>query len=151
VTIVKKSLLLLCCALALPVIAQANVSIDLNVPGVSLHLGDQDQRGYYWDGYDWRPPQWWHDHQGHHYGERNEHGMYWHGNRWDAKPPQRSHGNPGHNTPRPPQQPHNQGRPNGNDHHDNNGHQGGGKDQQGGHNDHQGKGQPIPPNGHQGH
>ncbi|WP_047606051.1 DUF2502 domain-containing protein [Rahnella aquatilis] len=128
----KKSLLLLCCALALPVIAQANVSVDLNVPGVSLHLGDQDQRGYYWDGYDWRPPQWWHDHQGHHYGERNEHGMYWHGNRWDAKPPQRGHDKPGHNQPGP--QPHNQGRPNG---HDNNGHQG--------------NGQPIPPNGYQGH
>ncbi|WP_112197120.1 MULTISPECIES: DUF2502 domain-containing protein [Rahnella] len=131
----KKSLLLLCCALALPVIAQANVSIDLNVPGVSLHLGDQDQRGYYWDGYDWRPPQWWRDHQGHHYGERNEHGMYWHGNRWDAKPPQRNHDKPGRNQPGP--QPHNPGRPNGNDHHDNNGHQG--------------NGQPIPPNGYQGH
>lgn len=98
----KKSLLLLCCALALPVIAQANVSIDLNVPGVSLHLGDQDQRGYYWDGYDWRPPQWWRAHQGHHYGERNERGMYWHGNRWDSKPPQRGHS-----------EPHNQGRPKG--------------------------------------
>lgn len=133
----KKSLLLLCCVLALPAVAQANVSIDLNVPGVSLHLGDQDQRGYYWDGYDWRPPQWWRAHQGHHYGERNERGMYWHGNRWDAQPPQR-----GHNPPRPQQQPHNQGRPNGGDHQDNrdnNGHQGG-------NNGHKGKGQPIPPN-----
>ncbi|MBU9808634.1 DUF2502 domain-containing protein [Rahnella sp. C60] len=139
----KKSLLLLCCALALPVIAQANVSIDLNVPGVSLHLGDQDQRGYYWDGYDWRPPQWWHDHQGHHYGERNEHGMYWHGNRWDAKPPQRNHDTPGHN----------QGHPNGNgphdEHHDNKGHHG--NDERRDNNDHHGNGQPIPPNGYQGH
>lgn len=143
----KKSLLLLCCALALPVIAQANVSIDLNVPGVSLHLGDQDQRGYYWDGYDWRPPQWWHEHQGHHYGDRNEHGMYWHGDRWDAKPPQRGHSNP----PRPQPQPHNQGHSNGGDHHDNNGHQGDGRGPQDGHNDHQGNGQPIPPDGHQGH
>ena len=25
--------------------------------------GDQDRRGYYWDGYDWRPPQWWHAHR----------------------------------------------------------------------------------------
>ncbi|QLK61624.1 DUF2502 domain-containing protein [Enterobacteriaceae bacterium Kacie_13] len=135
----KKSLLLLCCALALPVIAQANVSIDLNVPGVSLHLGDQDQRGYYWDGYDWRPPQWWRAHQGHHYGERNERGMYWHGNRWDPKPPQR-----GHSEPEP--QRHNQGRPNGSEHpdnRDNNGHQGG-------NNGHQGNGQPIPPNGQPG-
>ncbi|MBF7993126.1 DUF2502 domain-containing protein [Rahnella laticis] len=147
----KKSLLLLCCALALPVIAQANVSIDVNVPGVTLHLGDQDQRGYYWDGYDWRPPQWWHEHQGHHYGDRNEHGMYWHGDRWDSKPPQRGHSNP---PPRPQPQPHNQGRPNGGDHRGNNGHPGG-NGQQGGHNDQHndqhGNGQPIPPDGHQGH
>lgn len=134
----KKSLLLLCCALALPVIAQANVSIDVNVPGVTLHLGDQDQRGYYWDGYDWRPPQWWRAHQGHHYGERNERGMYWHGNRWDAKPPQR-----GHSAPRPPQQPHNQGG-------GNNNHQGGNSGHQGGNSGHQGNGQPIPPNGQPG-
>ncbi|MGG5216553.1 MULTISPECIES: DUF2502 domain-containing protein [Rahnella] len=136
----KKSLLLLCCALALPVIAQANVSVDVNVPGVSVHLGDQDQRGYYWDGYDWRPPQWWHDHQGHHYGERNEHGMYWHGNRWDPKPPQRGHSNPQHDQGHPNSGNH---RDNG-DHHDN-------RDHQGGHNDNHGNGQPIPPDGHQGH
>jgi len=140
----KKSLLLLCCALALPVIAQANVSVDVNVPGVSVHLGDQDQRGYYWDGYDWRPPQWWHDHQGHHYGERNEHGMYWHGNRWDPKPPQRGHSNPPHN----PQ--HDQGHPNSGNHRDNGDHHDN-RDHQGGHNDNHGNGQPIPPDGHQGH
>ncbi|MEN4905505.1 DUF2502 domain-containing protein [Rahnella bonaserana] len=136
----KKSLLLLCCALALPVIAQANVSVDVNVPGVSVHLGDQDQRGYYWDGYDWRPPQWWHDHQGHHYGERNEHGMYWHGNRWDPKPPQRGHNNP----------PHKQGHPDNGNHHDN-GDRHDNRDHQEGHNSNHGKGQPIPPDGHQGH
>jgi hypothetical protein len=140
----KKSLLLLCCALALPVIAQANVSVDVNVPGVSVHLGDQDQRGYYWDGYDWRPPQWWHDHQGHHYGERNEHGMYWHGNRWDPKPPQRGHSNPPHNPP------HDQGHPNSGNHRDNGDHHDN-RDHQGGHNDNHGNGQPIPPDGHQGH
>ncbi|MFU2318082.1 DUF2502 domain-containing protein [Rahnella sp. PCH160] len=145
----KKSLLLLCCALALPVIAQANVSIDVSVPGVTLHLGDQDQRGYYWDGYDWRPPQWWREHQGHHYGDRNERGMYWHGNRWDSRPPQRGHSNP---PPRPQPQQHNQGRPNGGDHRDNNGHPGG-NGQQGGHNEQHGKGngQPIPPENQQGH
>ncbi|MHA7847034.1 DUF2502 domain-containing protein [Serratia sp. D1N4] len=78
----KKILLLVCLPLLLPVAAQANVSIDINAPGVSLHLGDQDKRGYYWDGYDWRPPQWWHAHQGHSVGERNERGMYWDGGRW---------------------------------------------------------------------
>ncbi len=60
----KKILLLVCFPLLLPLAAQADVSVDINVPGVSLHLGDQDRRGYYWDGYDWRPPQWWHAHQG---------------------------------------------------------------------------------------
>ena len=60
----KKILLLVCIplslslslSLSLPLAAQADVSVDINVPGVSLHLGDQDRRGYYWDGYDWRPP-----------------------------------------------------------------------------------------------
>jgi len=49
----NKMLLLMC--LLLPVAAQADVSIDINVPGVSLHLGDRDNRGYYWDGGRWRP------------------------------------------------------------------------------------------------
>lgn len=83
----KKILLLVCLPLLLPVAAQANVSIDVNVPGVSVHLGDQDRRGYYWDGYDWRPPQWWHAHQGHGVGERNERDMYWDGGRWQPSDP----------------------------------------------------------------
>lgn len=58
----KKTLLLLGVLSLIPLMVQADVSLDINVPGVSLHLGDQDKRGYYWDGYDWRPPQWWHDH-----------------------------------------------------------------------------------------
>jgi Protein of unknown function (DUF2502). len=83
----KKILLLVCFPLLLPLAAQADVSVDINVPGVSLHLGDQDRRGYYWDGYDWRPPQWWHAHQGRGLGERNARGMYWDGGRWQPSPP----------------------------------------------------------------
>ncbi|GAA3602835.1 MAG: DUF2502 domain-containing protein [Gibbsiella quercinecans] len=83
----KKILLLVCLPLMLPLAASADVSIDINVPGVSVHLGDRDSRGYYWDGYDWRPPQWWHAHQGHGIGERNGHGMYWDGGRWQPQPP----------------------------------------------------------------
>lgn len=71
--------------LLLPLAAQADVSVDINVPGVSLHLGDQDRRGYYWDGYDWRPPQWWHAHQGRGLGERNARGLYWDGGRWQLR------------------------------------------------------------------
>lgn len=83
----KKLLLLVCLPLLLPVAAQADVSIDINVPGVSLHLGDRDKRGNYWDGYDWRPPQWWHAHQGHGIGERNDRGLYWDGGRWQPSLP----------------------------------------------------------------
>ncbi|TPG62660.1 DUF2502 domain-containing protein [Ewingella americana] len=136
----KKSLLLLCCVLALPVVAQAGVTVDVNVPGVSVHLGDQDQRGYYWDGYDWRPPQWWRGHQGNHVGERNDRGMYWRGDRWQPSPPPRPPHNRGH------EQPH-QNSHRDDQHHDNNGHQGGNNKHQGGNNDHQGNGQPIPPDG----
>ncbi|MFL4555871.1 DUF2502 domain-containing protein [Yersinia kristensenii] len=78
----KKYLLLLGILSLMPLIAQANVSLDINIPGVSLHLGDQDNRGYYWDGYDWRPPQWWHEHRGSRIGDRSERGYYWDGGRW---------------------------------------------------------------------
>lgn len=41
--------------------AQAtSASIDL-APGVTLHLGDRDRRGYFWDGGRWREPRWWND------------------------------------------------------------------------------------------
>ncbi|MGL9725070.1 DUF2502 domain-containing protein [Sodalis sp. (in: enterobacteria)] len=56
------------------------------------YLGDRDRRGYSWDGYDWRPPQWWHDHRGRYWGERNRHGYYWNGWRWvTTLPPRRHH------------------------------------------------------------
>ncbi len=55
----KKRLLLVCLPLLLPIVALANVSIAVNVPGVLVHMGEQGRRGCYWDGYDWRPPQWW--------------------------------------------------------------------------------------------
>lgn len=73
----KKRLLLVCLPLLLPIAALANVSIAVNVSGVSVHLGEQERRGCYWDGYDWRPPQWWHAHQGHGVGEPNDNGLYW--------------------------------------------------------------------------
>ena len=44
--------------LALPLASQADVSIGVNVPGLSLHIGDRDNRGHYWDGYRWRDPRW---------------------------------------------------------------------------------------------
>lgn len=60
----KKVLLLLVALLplSLPAVSQADVSIGVNVPGLSLHVGDRDERGYYWDGGRWREPRGWHKH-----------------------------------------------------------------------------------------
>ena len=66
--------MLLAALLALPLASQADVSIGVNVPGLSLHIGDRDNRGHYWDGYRWRDPRWWADHhryerpRGYYYG-----------------------------------------------------------------------------------
>ncbi|MVZ10040.1 DUF2502 domain-containing protein [Enterobacteriaceae bacterium 8376wG6] len=52
------------------------------MPGVSLRIGDQDNRGRYWDGYDWRDRDWWQGHQGRYLGDRSRRGYYWDGYRW---------------------------------------------------------------------
>ncbi|ERK15442.1 DUF2502 domain-containing protein [Serratia fonticola] len=64
-----------------PIAHASSVNIDL-LPGVSLQIGDQDKRGNYWDGYDWRDRDWWHGHQGRDLGERSRRGYYWDGYRW---------------------------------------------------------------------
>ena len=46
--------------LALHTAEASSATINL-APGVTLHLGDRDRRGYYWDGGRWREPRWWHD------------------------------------------------------------------------------------------
>ena len=65
----KKILMLVAIASA-PLLAQA---IDVNVnlgnvrvdaPGVSVTFGSRNDRGYYWDGYDWRAPDYWKKHNG---------------------------------------------------------------------------------------
>lgn len=58
-------------ATVLPAAQQAHaegISIDL-MPGVSLRIGDRDNRGRYWDGYDWRDRDWWQGHQGRYLGD----------------------------------------------------------------------------------
>ncbi|CNB36570.1 DUF2502 domain-containing protein [Yersinia intermedia] len=68
-----------------PLVPMANAeSIEL-LPSVSLQIGEQDRRGNYWDGYDWRDQRWWQDHQGRDLGERNRHGHYWDGHRWQNR------------------------------------------------------------------
>lgn len=39
-----------------------NVRID--APGVSVTFGTRDTRGYYWDGYEYRDPDYWRRHDG---------------------------------------------------------------------------------------
>lgn len=95
--------------------------ISINAPGVSINIGSRDRRGYYWDGYEWRSPDWWKHRKGY-YGHRNRHGYYWDGGRWRDRgwwnkhhhhrpPPPRPHpphhgGNHGHHgKPRPPGEP----------------------------------------------
>lgn len=60
----KKILLLLVALLplSLPAVSYADLSIGVNVPGLSLQIGDRDARGYYWDGYRWREPHGRHKH-----------------------------------------------------------------------------------------
>lgn len=60
----KKTVLLLAALLSLPLVSHADVSIGVNVPGLSLHIGDRDNRGHYWDGGRWRDPRWWAEHRG---------------------------------------------------------------------------------------
>ena len=55
---------------AAPLFAQAtNISINVDnariqTPGVTVTFGNRDNRGYYWDGYDWRTPKYWKRHHG---------------------------------------------------------------------------------------
>lgn len=112
----KKIMLMLTVISALssiPTMAHANVSVGVNVPGLSLNIGSRDHRGYYWDGGDWRPPGWWAEHR--YYGGRWVYyrpgppppppGYYWregpprwHGGpppgRWHDGPPGRWHDGP---------------------------------------------------------
>jgi hypothetical protein len=64
-----KNLLLCALLAALPAFSQAT---DINIDGsvtiksgnATLRIGDQDKRGYYWDGKYWRDPDYWHQHHG---------------------------------------------------------------------------------------
>ena len=73
-----KPLLLVTILAWLPLTPMANAeSIEL-LPSISLQIGEQDRRGNYWDGYDWRD-------QGRNLGERNRNGHYWDGRRWQDR------------------------------------------------------------------
>ncbi|MBP2171200.1 hypothetical protein J2125_004392 [Erwinia toletana] len=100
----KKTAMLLCVLSWMPLLAQAGVSININTPGVSVSIGDRNDRGYYWDGYDWREPAWWQSHHGRRVGERGPRGDYWNGNGWQKHSPAQHAAKPKPQPQRQPQQ-----------------------------------------------
>jgi len=47
----------------------ADIKVDIGnvrvqAPGVTVTFGSRNDRGYYWDGYDWRAPDYWKRHNG---------------------------------------------------------------------------------------
>ena len=78
----KKTLLLLAALLALPLASQADVSIGVNVPGLSLHIGDRDNRGHYWDGYRWRDRDYWRKHYYYHEGRYRKYDRHYDKHHW---------------------------------------------------------------------
>lgn len=65
-----KKILLAAALAALPLFAGAvdlniNVpSVRIDAPGVSITFGARNERGYYWDGVEWRDPDYWRRHGG---------------------------------------------------------------------------------------
>ena len=39
-------------------------SVRVDAPGVSITFGSRNDRGYYWDGHEWRDPDYWRRHDG---------------------------------------------------------------------------------------
>ena len=63
-----KKILILCLLLSTPMVATATeISIDgvtIKSGSTTIKFGDQDKRGYYWDGKYWRDPVYWDKHHG---------------------------------------------------------------------------------------
>lgn len=65
----RKHLLILALALSPSFVLGADINVNLgsvrvDAPGVSITFGSRNDRGYYWDGYDWRDPDYWRRHEG---------------------------------------------------------------------------------------
>lgn len=57
--------------LAATTLGSLAADVDVNIgsgriqaPGVSITFGSRDNRGYYWDGYEYRDPTYWKQHNG---------------------------------------------------------------------------------------
>lgn len=65
-----KKIILAAAIAACPLFAQAiDVNVDLGsgkvqVPGANVSFGSRDSRGYYWDGHEYRDPDYWKKHDG---------------------------------------------------------------------------------------
>ena len=65
-----KKLLMATLIAASPLLANAaDINVDLGnmrvqAPGVNVTFGSRDNRGYYWDGHDYREPKYWKEHDG---------------------------------------------------------------------------------------
>ena len=65
-----KKFILAAAIAAAPLLANAsdvNVnlgSVRIQAPGVTVTFGARDTRGYYWDGYEYRDPDYWKQHNG---------------------------------------------------------------------------------------
>lgn len=65
-----KKLLLAALLAASPLFAEAaDINVDIGsvrvqTPGATITFGSRNDRGYYWDGYDWRDQDYWRQHNG---------------------------------------------------------------------------------------
>ncbi len=65
-----KKLLLATMIAASPMFAHAvDINVDIGsvrvqTPGATITFGSRNERGYYWDGYDWRDQDYWRRHDG---------------------------------------------------------------------------------------
>ena len=64
------SLALASFATATPV-AAVDLDLSIRVPGMSLHIGDRNRDGRYWDGDRWREENWWRDNCHRYEGRKN--------------------------------------------------------------------------------
>ena len=65
-----KNIVLAAVLVVSPLVAHAvDVNVDVgdvrvHAPGVNVTFGSRDRRGYYWDGYEYRSPSYWKQHDG---------------------------------------------------------------------------------------
>jgi hypothetical protein len=64
------SLALASFATATPV-AAVDLDLSIQVPGMSLYIGDRNRDGRYWDGDRWREENWWRDNCHRYEGRKN--------------------------------------------------------------------------------